>query len=324
MGKARPEVVAQRLVAGVADRDDGRSRSQRFDLARGVAQVLALQARQAVDLDRVDERAEAEGRGEADARPTRPANAEPGAEQDDQRHEDGDQVAAVEVVGAECAEQERDRDTGQTHRRGDPRPAPLLRVPAPEQQRQCRQCQQRRDRERDRSALPVAVLVAVVLADQLRPGPFESFGQRLFGDPARVGVAGLSQSDRRQQRASQGHDPDRDADPSPRHRIDVAFFAAPRAKGRHQQQGSLGDDDEGGEVVGGEGQGREERPECQVSPRPRPSRPGEEEEGERDEQEDEGVGAGVLGEPDQHRADRDDRRRDQARPARQRQRPAPR
>ncbi|HEX2709054.1 MAG TPA: hypothetical protein VHM66_13740, partial [Solirubrobacterales bacterium] len=68
-GEPRPEVVAQRLVAGIADRHHGGARPEWADFGRGVAEVLPLQARQPVDLEREDERAEAKHSRQRKARP---------------------------------------------------------------------------------------------------------------------------------------------------------------------------------------------------------------------------------------------------------------
>ena len=280
---------------------------ERPDFLRRVAQVLPLEPGQAVDLDREDQRAEAEGAGQGEAGPARAAHGEARREDDDQRHEDRDQVAPVEVVGAEEAEQDRQRQGGEADPGGDPGAAPLALVAAPEQQRQAGDCDRRRDAERDRPRLADAVLVAVVVADQLGAGAFEPLGERLLGDPAGVGVARLLQRQRQQQR------------PGDRDRGDRQAGAAP-VRRRDQQPDRLRRDHEAGEVVGADRQGREDRPPGEVAAPAAAPRAGEEEEGEGGQQEDQGVGAGVLGEPDQDRADGDHRRRDQPGAARQRQR----
>jgi hypothetical protein len=54
-GKAGAEVVEQRLAGGVLDGDHGDAGSGRPDFPRRIAQVLALEAGQAVDLQGEDE-----------------------------------------------------------------------------------------------------------------------------------------------------------------------------------------------------------------------------------------------------------------------------
>ncbi len=163
------------------------------DFLRGVAQVLALEARQAVDLEREDERAEAEGAGQAEAGPAGAANPEAGGENDDQRHEDRDQVAPVEVVGAEGGRAAiGSADGGAAHRGGQAgaaalaparrarAAAPARRAPAPPEppsgigpgwRTPC--------------SLPLSSPTSFAA------GPFQALGEGLLGDPAGVGVAGL-------------------------------------------------------------------------------------------------------------------------------------
>lgn len=293
----------------MADGDDGAPRSQPSDLGGGVAEVLALQPRQPVDLQREDERAEAEGGPEAEAEPARAADREAGAEEDRQRREGGQQVAAVEVVAAEQRQQQRQGHGAEADRGGEAGAAALPRIAAGQQQRQRRRGQPQRHPERDRPARPHAVLAAVVVADQLRRRPPDPRPERFAGDPAGVGVALLAQHDRQQQG---GDDGDRR---QPQCQLDLLGAGAAA-----EQQRRLGDHDEGGEIVGGDGERGECGPAGEVAAAPAPPQAGEEEEGEGGEEEDQGVGAGVLGEPDENRADGDDRRRQQAGAAPQRQR----
>ena len=151
------------------------------------------------------------------------------------------------------------------------------------------------------------MLVAVVIAEQLRAGAFEALGERLLGDPAGVCVARLLQGERCEQHPDRRHGGERQAGATPVARPD-------------QKPDRLRCYHEGGEVVGGDRQRREHRPPGEVTPPGAAPGAGEEEEGEGGKQEDQGVGAGVLGEPDQHRADGYHRRRDQPGAARQRQR----
>ena len=188
--------------------------------------------------------------------------------------------------------------------RGEGGGAALAPVGEQGEQRQPGDGQGGRDRERDRPRLPDPVLVAVIVAGQLRSGPLQPLGERLLGDPAGVGVVGLLEGDRREQRRGDRHGGDRDR-------------GAPPLTRPEQQQSRLGRNHEAGEIVRGESQRRNGGPPAEVPPVGIAQGPGEEEEGEGGEQEDEGVGAGVLGEPDQHRADRDHRRGDQSHSARE-------
>lgn len=262
--RAGAEVVAQRPARGVAVGDHDLAPLERADFGGGVAQVLALQSRQAVDLQAEEEPAEAEGAGQPQAPPAGPPDAEAGAEEDQQRHEERQQVAAVDVVGAGDGEQERQRQGEAPDQRRHRAGSSLLARPQRQQQPQRAQPQDQRHGERDRVGRALAVLGAVVAADQLRRRPFQPLTLRLRGDPAGVGVCPLLEGDRKQQR---------------RHRQDRQQRRRDRAAVRPgQQQGRLGEDDEAGEVVGGEGEGREGSPPGEVPARLRAPGPGEEEE----------------------------------------------
>jgi hypothetical protein len=125
----------QRLARDVAIGDHDLGRPERPDPGGGIAEVLALQPRQAVDLQGEDEHAEAE---RDRRRPARPPHPEAGADHDQQRHERRQQVAAVEVVFAERRGEQPQGDRGAADQGRDPGAAALVRIATPDQERRRR------------------------------------------------------------------------------------------------------------------------------------------------------------------------------------------
>ena len=76
-------------------------------MGRGVAKILTLQPRQAVDLQRVDERAETEGGAERQPQAARAPDGKADAEENHQGHVHGHQIAPLEIVRPECGKKQR-------------------------------------------------------------------------------------------------------------------------------------------------------------------------------------------------------------------------
>jgi hypothetical protein len=210
-GELGVEVITEGLAADVTAADHGSARRERADRRCGVSQVLSLQAWQAVDLEGECEGAEAERSGHGDAGPPRSPDAEPGPEDQQQRHEHGQQIAPVEIVGAEQPEQERHSHGTASDQRRNTGATALVSISTPEQQQESGERQREVDAKRDRSRLPGAVLIAVFAAEELRPGAFEALFKRLLRDPADVGIRGLPRDERDQQRRRRRDGEDRQA-----------------------------------------------------------------------------------------------------------------